>query len=252
MRLTELAPETLAPQFRGRFGRPYLYAIELPSTQDVLRGSDLPHGTVALAEHQTAGRGRSDRSWDDVVGKALLFSVLLRPPLAAPLPQLSLVAGLAVAEAVERETGIATKVKWPNDVLAPGGKVAGILLEAGGSSVVCGVGINVNQAESELPGEARTPATSLALETGVVTDRGLLLASVLAQLERRYDDWVAGGLEALGTVLSARNALDGVRVRTAGREGEAGAIAPDGRLRVTLDRGDWVLVESGEIEIVAR
>ena len=250
--MSELAPDALAPRLSGTFGRPYLYAIELPSTQDVLRGSDLPHGTVVLAEHQTAGRGRSARSWDDSAGKALLFSVLLRPPLAAPLPQLSLVAGLAVAEAVERETGIATKVKWPNDVLAPGGKVAGILLEASGNSVVCGVGINVNQAETELPEQPRTPATSLALATGSAVDRGLLLTSVLAQFERRYDNWVVGGLEALAEELSARNALSGIRVRTAGREGEAGAIAPDGRLTVKLDRGDQILVESGEIEIVAR
>ena len=72
----------------------------------MLRDGDHPHGAVAVAEHQTAGRGRSGRRWDDAPSTALLFSVLLRPPAAAPLPQLSLVAGLAVATALEREAGI--------------------------------------------------------------------------------------------------------------------------------------------------
>ena len=88
--MSDLTAEAVQPLLRGAFGVPYLYATEITSTQDVLVGSDHPHGAVAVAEHQTAGRGRSGRRWDDAPSSALLLSVLLRPPEGAPLPQLSL------------------------------------------------------------------------------------------------------------------------------------------------------------------
>jgi BirA family biotin operon repressor/biotin-[acetyl-CoA-carboxylase] ligase len=246
--VSELEPERLGPLLRGDFGDPYLYSLETQSTQNILRDGDYPHGAVAVAEHQTAGRGRSGRRWDDAPSTALLFSVLLRPPLTAPLPQLSLVVGLAVAGAIEQEVDVCAVVKWPNDVLIDGRKVAGILLEASDAVVVCGIGINVNQEERDLPPVTRTPATSLLVAAGQPFDRGAVLASVLFELERRYTDWVAGGLAYLGDELERRNALSGRRVHVAGRAGTAGAIAPDGRLTIVLDRGDTVLVESGEVE----
>lgn len=248
--MSELEPQRLRPLLRGGLGEPYLHTVEAPSTQDLLRAGDYPHGAVAVAEHQTAGRGRSGRRWDDAPSTALLFSVLLRPPLTAPLPQLSLVVGLAVAEAIERETDLHALVKWPNDVLVEGRKVAGILLEASDAAVVCGIGINVNQEERDLPPVTRTPAASLGIAAGRPFDRGIVLASVLVELERRYTDWLAGGLACLADELERRNALRGLRVRVAGRAGTAGAIAPDGRLTIVLDRGDTVLVESGEVELL--
>ncbi len=260
--MSELAPERLHPLLRGgTLGEPYLYLVETSSTQDTLRDGDYPHGAVCVAEHQTAGRGRSGRRWDDEPGAALLFSVLLRPPAAergdrlqpvvraAPLPQISLVAGLAVAAAIEPEVGARTLLKWPNDVLVDGRKVAGILLEASGGVVVCGIGINVNQEQRELPRAARTPTTSLRIVAGRPLDRGAVLAAVLVALERRYADWLGGGLEVLAGELDARNALRGRRVRVDGLAGTAGAIAPDGRLTIVLDRGDSLLVESGEVEL---
>jgi len=247
--VSDLEPERLRPLLRGGFGEPYLYFDETGSTQDVLREGDHPHGAIAVAEHQTAGRGRSGRRWDDAPATALLFSVLLRPPATAGLPQLSLVAGLAVAAALEQEANAPMLLKWPNDVLAGGSKVAGILLEASGSSVVCGVGVNVNQEERDLPPVTRVPATSLRVLAGYVFDRGVVLAAALDELERRYADWLAGGLAALAGELEARNALRGSRVRVGGRAGTASEIASDGRLTVILDRGDRVLVESGEVEV---
>lgn len=247
--MSDLAPEALQPLLRGSFGEPYLYAVELASTQDVLRDGDHPHGTVAVAEHQTAGRGRSGRRWDDAPATALLFSVLLRAPAGAALPQLSLVAGLAVATAIEGETAVPAMVKWPNDVLVEGRKVAGILLEASGSEVVCGIGINVNQSDDELPLQARLPVTSLRIAAERTFDRGALLAAVLIELERRYEAWLAGGLPVSLAELEQRNALRGLSVRVGDRAGTAGAIAADGRLTITLDCGDVVLVESGEVEI---
>ena len=228
---------------------PYLYAVETTSTQDVLRAGDLPHGAVAVAEHQTAGRGRSGRHWDDAPSTALLFSVLLRPPQTTPFAQLSLVAGLAVAAAIEREAELPATVKWPNDVLVDGRKAAGILLEAAEARVVCGIGINVNQEERDLPLLPRLPATSLRIGAGRPFDRAVILAAVLGELERRYALWLTAGLTGFADELEHRHAVRGRRVRVGDRAGTAGAIAADGRLEIVLDRGDVVLVESGEVEL---
>ena len=248
--MSELEPGRLHPLLRGTFGERYLYFTETSSTQDVLRDGDHPHGAVALAEHQTAGRGRSGRTWEDAPAANLLFSLLLEPPADAAMPQLSLVAGLAVATALEREAMVPALLKWPNDVLVDGGKVAGILLEASGSRVVCGIGINVNQAAEELPQGARFPAISLRVAAGRLFDRAAVLVAVLAELEHRYGQWLDVGLAGLTEELDARNALRGRRVVVeGGRDGTADAIAPDGRLTVILDDGETVLVGSGEVEI---
>ena len=248
--VSELGPDRLRPLLRGAFAEPYLYFTEIGSTQDELRDGDHPHGTVALAEHQTAGRGRSGRSWEDAPAANLLFSLLLEPPPDAALPQLSLVAGLAVATALEREAMVPALVKWPNDVLVDGGKVAGILLEAAGGRVICGIGINVNQAAEELPATPRFPAVSLRVAAGRPFDRAAVLVAVLAELEHRYGEWLEVGLAGLTEELDARNALRGRRVVVeGGRDGTADAIAPDGRLTVILDDGETVLVGSGEVEI---
>ena len=249
--VSELGPERVRPLLGGSFGDPYLYVGETRSTQDLLRDSGHPHGAVAVAEHQTHGRGRSGRRWDDTPSTALLFSIVLRPPATAPLPQLSLVVGLAVARAIEQETRLEAMVKWPNDVLVRGHKVAGILLEASGAEVVGGVGINVNQEKPDLPSVTRVAATSLRLATGRRFDRGVLLASVLSELEQRYAEWLAEGLASFAEELEQRNALRGRRVRVAGRSGTAASIAFDGRLEIVLDRGDAVLVESGEVELLS-
>ncbi len=216
---------------------------------DVLRGTQLSEGAVAVAEHQTRGRGRSGRSWEDAPGRSLLFSVLLRPG-AGQLPQLSLVAALAAAEAIEAACGSPAAVKWPNDILLDGRKVAGILLEARDGAVIAGVGVNVNQDTDELPAETRLPATSLRLASGRDHDRGAVLAAILDGLEMGYAAWSASGLEPLLPRLELRNALAGARARVGDGLGTAGPIAPDGRLTVTLDTGRDVLVESGEVEPV--
>jgi BirA family biotin operon repressor/biotin-[acetyl-CoA-carboxylase] ligase len=248
--VSDLEPERLRPRLRGAFGEPSLYFAEIASTQDVLRDGDHPHGAVALAEHQTAGRGRSGRSWEDAPAANLLFSVLLEPHPGAALPQLSLVAGLAVASALEREAMVPALVKWPNDVLIDDGKVAGILLEAFGDRVVCGIGINVNQAAEELPPTPRFPAVSLRVAAGRPFDRAAVLVTVLVELEERYAQWLDVGLAGLVDDLERRNALRGRRVLVGdGRNGTADAIAADGRLTIVLDDGETTLVASGEVEI---
>jgi BirA family biotin operon repressor/biotin-[acetyl-CoA-carboxylase] ligase len=170
---------------RGRFGRPYTFVDRCASTQRLLDGA--PEGAVAATDEQTEGRGRLGRSWHAPPGSSLLFSIVLEPAVPPDrLPELSLVAGAAVAEALSAETGLVTTVKHPNDVLIGGRKAAGILAESAEGRVVLGIGVNVTQSRDELPIEG---ATSLALE-GAEVDRAALLAAVLERLEAHYDRWV--------------------------------------------------------------
>ena len=244
-----ITEDAVAPYRRGRFGRPYLWHETCTSTQDVLRHSPLPEGAVAVAEEQTAGRGRSGRSWEAQPGAAILVSVLLRPESSIAIPQLSLVAGLAVAEALDEVTGLEAMVKWPNDVILGDRKVAGILLETDADTVVCGIGINVSQAEATLPVRPALPAGSLASVTGGAYDRAQVLGAVLNALERRYDAFRAEGIGPLVQVLERRNWLRERRVETASGLGTAGALAPDGRIAVVYDDGAAELVASGELTL---
>ncbi len=179
-----LSPEAVSPLLRGCFGRErYVYAEITASTQRLL-GPDDPEGAVAATEEQTEGRGRLGRDWRAPRGSSLLCSVLLRPALPVERwPELPLVAGGAVAEAV-RAAGVEPTLKHPNDVLVDGRKLAGILAEARNGIVVLGIGVNVLQAEAGLP----DGATSLRLE-GASVARAELLAEILDLLERAYDDW---------------------------------------------------------------
>jgi BirA family biotin operon repressor/biotin-[acetyl-CoA-carboxylase] ligase len=182
---SDLAPEVLSPLLHGRLGRPYRFVSECDSTQRLI-GDGEPEGATVATDHQTAGRGRLGRAWEDVPGTSLLFSVLLRPVLPmADWPQLSVVAGEAVAAALPVEA----QVSHPNDVMVAGRKVAGILPEAADGRVVLGVGINVNQTADGLPPETAKPATSIRLETGQKWERAPLLAAILLELESRYDAW---------------------------------------------------------------
>jgi biotin-(acetyl-CoA carboxylase) ligase len=173
-----LVPELVLPRLRGRFGRVYLHAMETPSTQTMLP-DDAPHGAVAVAEHQTSGRGRLGRVWVDEPGSGLAVSIVLRPPGPLVLwPELTLVAAHAVASAV----GSDATIKDPNDVLVGGRKVAGILAEAS-DRVVLGIGVNV--------GAAPFPGSGF-----VECDRLELLVSILAEVERGYDAWVEAQADA--------------------------------------------------------
>jgi BirA family transcriptional regulator, biotin operon repressor / biotin---[acetyl-CoA-carboxylase] ligase len=180
------------PRLRGRFGRPYLYVEVTPSTQRLLC-DEHSEGAVAVTEEQTEGRGRLGRRWHSPPGVSLLFSILLEPPVeTARLPELSLVAGQACADAIAAVSGAAPEIKLPNDILISGRKVAGILAEAREGRVVLGMGVNVNVQQDDLPTDVAVPATSVLVETGRETDRAELLVDLLERLERAYDDWARG------------------------------------------------------------
>ena len=185
-----LAPDRVLPLLTGRFGGVYRYSEQTPSTQRML-GPDDPEGSVAVADEQTEGRGRLGRSWHAPAGTALLFSTVLIPAVEpARLPELSLVAGAAVAEAIAEVSALEPEIKFPNDVLIGGRKVAGILAESSEGRVVLGIGVNANQGAAELPSDAQTAPTSLRLELGRRVDRAELLAAILARLELAYDRWL--------------------------------------------------------------
>jgi BirA family transcriptional regulator, biotin operon repressor / biotin---[acetyl-CoA-carboxylase] ligase len=212
-------------------------------------------GLVVVAEHQTAGRGRLDRSWETPPRSGLTFSLLLRP--SVPLgswPWLPLLAGYAVAEAL-RAAGHPAAVKWPNDVLLGEDKVCGILVERvetpSGPAAVVGVGINVGMTAAELP---VPQATSLAAAGGPVPDRTDLLVAVLASLGETYAGWQEGG-EPAATRLAASYAeacaTIGRRVRVdlpSGEvlEGTATGVDPSGRLLVAHDGGPTA-VSAGDV-----
>jgi len=179
----------VVPRLRGRFGRPYLYVETCPSTQRLF-GPEHSEGALAVAEEQTEGRGRLGRHWHSPPGVSVLCSILLEPSVETQrLPELSLVAGEAAAEAISTVTALGPEIKLPNDILLGGRKVAGILAEARDGRVVLGIGINVNLTEDKLPTDVDLPATSLRVELGREVDRAELLTELLAVLERRYDVW---------------------------------------------------------------
>jgi BirA family transcriptional regulator, biotin operon repressor / biotin---[acetyl-CoA-carboxylase] ligase len=240
-----LAPERLEPLLEGRFGRPYLYEGECGSTQDLV-DPGLPEGAVALCEHQTEGRGRRGRAWVAPPGTAILCSVLLKPPGERAVPELTLVAGMAVAEAVERALTLSAQLKWPNDVMVNRRKVAGVLAEAREGAVVVGIGVNVNQTRAELPADAPVAPASLLTTDGVRRERAPILADLLRTLERAYDAWARAGLDAVYDGIGARDFLRGRRVLVDGLAGYGVGIGRDGRFEIDVG-GERRVLESGDV-----
>lgn len=187
-----------------------------------------PHGLVVVAEEQTQGRGRLDRSWVSPPRAGLTLSVLIRPDLPPErLGWLPLLGGLAVAQALRRQAEVDAVLKWPNDVLIGDRKVCGLLAEAVDGAVVLGIGLNVTTRREELP---VPEATSLALEGAVVTDRDTLLRAVLRTLADVLGDRSYPSYRELCSTLGRE-----VRVLLPGGatvEGTAEAVDDEGRLVV--------------------
>lgn len=199
-------------------------------------------GDVYVAEFQRAGRGRLDHVWHSVRGENLTFSAVLSAcgRDAAEVATLPLVVGLATVRAVrsvlKRDCGDIL-LKWPNDVLVAGRKLAGILCELNGANVIAGIGLNVNQ--TVFPGEIAERATSLAVLSGRKFDRDAVLDAMLAELDAAHARWAEGGFAALYPELTAVDALKGrmVSVRQTDSDpvpvsGICGGIMPDGTLSV--------------------
>jgi len=250
-------------------GRAYRYRPTVDSTNEQMKrwaAEGASPGSVLLADYQSAGRGRLDRRWDAPPGTALLLSVLLRPAgwPAERGAWLTMLAGLAAAEAIEAVTGRPAWLKWPNDVLLGEGetwrKAGGLLLDAaldangGLETAILGVGLNVNIPAGALPAAA-TPATSLLVALGRPVARRALLAELLARLERHYTAADAG--QSPAAAWAARLVTLGrvVDVTAAGRAplaGTAEGVDDWGRLLVRDAAGQLHAVAAGDVTLRGR
>jgi BirA family biotin operon repressor/biotin-[acetyl-CoA-carboxylase] ligase len=259
-----VAPDLVAASARVAergcgLGRPmHVLGATVSTNDDALRAAreGAPHGATWVTEHQSGGRGRRGREWVSPPGEGLLFSVVLRLSCApARLPPIALVAGLAVRAAIMCALpGVDVKIKWPNDVLVGGRKIAGVLIETAtvGTSVkavVLGVGINVHT--RVFPDDIAATATSVSLLSQVgPPDRATLLADTLASLDRDLHVVVARGLGLFRARLDAADALRGLRVTSdSGDTGVASGIDDDGRLLVRRDDGFLAPWNSGEVRL---
>ena len=230
--------------------------------RDLAQGGALP-GTVVLAETQTAGRGRHGRNWHSPPGRNLYFSLIL--PADLPLettPLVTLAAGLGASETVSRLTGLAPEIKWPNDLLLDGRKLAGILTEMDlrGTTVrslILGLGLNVNLAESDVPDGLKSAAGSLLISSGRAWERPRVLAAVLGGLERRIEDLMQGrsqklladyrtGCRTLGREISLAQGREVI-------QGRAQDVDEQGRLVVrTSPDGRLIQVSAGEVTLLKK
>ena len=266
-------PDVLTPRMirqslhSGTFGCRIHHSYQVDSTMNEaarLAAAKAPHGTLVVAEEQTAGRGRFGRTWHSPRGTGLYFTLILRPKLApAAAPILTLLAGIAVSEALAELTGLPTDVRWPNDVLIRGKKCCGILVEMTAQPervehAQVGVGVNVNQAE--IPAELAAEATSLRREAGRAVSRLEILVSIFKRMELYYDRLHERGAEAIverfGEISSYAR---GKRVRVTDPStalgtgnarvlsGETVGLSPEGMLLVRRDDGQTEAVLSGVV-----
>jgi BirA family biotin operon repressor/biotin-[acetyl-CoA-carboxylase] ligase len=222
--------ETVRDQLEtDRFGRP-LRGVETVGSTNTAAAEwardGAPEGSVVVTEYQSAGRGRHGRAWTARKGQNLMFSVVLRPALAADrLGLVTVAAGVAVAEAIDAFVSPRrAALKWPNDVLLEGRKTCGMLLEsslsgAEAEAVVLGVGLNVNQ--TAFPDALADTATSLRLTAGRAVPRAPLFARLLRRLEARYDAVQAEGVGAVRTAFHERLTSLGERVTVRVADAEA-------------------------------
>jgi BirA family biotin operon repressor/biotin-[acetyl-CoA-carboxylase] ligase len=261
-------PERIASLLETRsFGRALRFLDVTPSTQSVameLAASGAPEGTLVLAEEQTAGMGRRGRRWHSARGLGIWLSLVLRPPVpSSRCRALSTWAGLAVLDTLRArgwDEG-AAGLKWPNDVVAGGRKLCGILIDARSSGAelsyaIVGLGLNTGHGERDFPDELATTATSVRMVEGEAPDRAALLAELLLALERGYERALTdeGRAELAGRAGRA-SVLTGRRVRVSGEgaclEGEALRVDADGALVVRDGRsGGEVIVTAADVETI--
>ncbi len=216
-------------------------------------------GEVVIAESQTAGRGRLGRSFFSPSGVSFYGSMILRPAIPpGRAPQITLVAGLAVAQAIEAHARVRPALKWPNDVWLEDRKVAGILTEMESEAdrvlhVVCGPGVNLNTPAEAFPEELRGIATSILASTGRRVDRPAFAATLFDRFEALYDEFLAGGLERLRERWDAYSMLTGRRVVVEGAgapvEGEVLGLDADGALRLRGANGETSRAIAGDVTL---
>jgi BirA family biotin operon repressor/biotin-[acetyl-CoA-carboxylase] ligase len=259
----DLAPERIRARLTGRVvGRALEVHGVVESTNDLaLRAGDRgePEGLCVVADRQAAGRGRRGRSWVSLPGVGLYASILLRPSVPAERVALvTLAAGLAAADAIRAASGVTGRLKWPNDVLLDGRKVAGVLTEGatiGGTvaHVVVGIGINVNHGQDDFPPELRGQATSLFLATGSHPDRAVLAAGLFDAMDRWYAALCTGEVARIVVAARSSSAILGrpisVMAGDATWDGVAVDLDADGALLVRDPSGTMRRLVSEEVSV---
>jgi BirA family biotin operon repressor/biotin-[acetyl-CoA-carboxylase] ligase len=245
-----------------RFGRSLLYHAVTISTNLLakkLAGKGAPEGSVVVADCQSGGRGRMGRTWVSPPGVNLYFSLVLRPDVPSlRVPQLTLLVAAAIHKALKTlSPALSPMIKWPNDILARGKKLCGVLCEMQSEPdmthfVVVGIGINVNQ--TEMPPDLAERATSLFLERGELFSRAEILASILNHFEPLYDEWILqNDLAFILPYIEKHSLLHAKKVtieqlnRTL--SGAVSGISPGGELKLVCENGQTVLVSSGEAHL---
>lgn len=261
----EKTPDVLAPSLLRRglrhtiFAKHIYHFFRIDSTNRValqLGHQGAPHGTVVLAEEQTAGRGRAGRLWHSERASGIYMTVLLRPEISpTDAPLLTLLAGLAARDAIQEQTGIAPDLRWPNDLLLNGKKIGGILTEMHAEPerirfVIIGIGLNVNH--QRMPEKLADIATSVRIESGRCHSRLELAVKLLRKLENDYNRFLSDGPNAiLDRFAEVSTFARGKRVRIANaREtftGTTAGLAPNGLLRVQREDGRTETVVSGDV-----
>ena len=262
--LDRLSPSEIEATLRtARLGRPIVFEREVDSTNRLARDLAIAgavEGTIVVAESQTAGRGRKGRSWFSPPGVGIYLSLVLRPRFQpAEAPKTTLLAGVAMAETLLPVVANRVTIKWPNDVLAGGKKVAGILVEAAAdidaiAYMIVGVGLNVNTPPGGFPEELQDRATSLAAEIGSPVSRADIIAGFLERFEREYD---RVGREGFGPLIRRWRELSDmtqrrVRVHSFGGplEGVITGVDDEGILLLKTADGVVERVIAGDVEYI--
>ncbi len=243
-----------------RLSGPFYYYSKIGSSNAAARElaeGGAPEGAVVIAEAQTSGRGRLSRRWESPPYANLYLSIVLRPRVAPRhAPQITLTAAVALAETVHFVLGERPAIKWPNDILVRGRKLAGILTEAACDAervqyVILGIGLNVNYRRDAMPPELRDRATSLADVAGKTLSRESVLARLIHDLDRGYGELDDAGFDALRPRWERCFALRGrlVRAELGGRTvvGRAAGIDPEGGLIVEDGRGQRFTIVAGDV-----
>ena len=244
-------------------GRDIRVLRQTTSTNDVIEQmarDGEPEGLVVFAESQTHGRGRLGRRWSSPSGKGLWFSILLRPRLR-PLEttQLTAATATAISRAIENETGLKPEIKWPNDIMLNGKKIAGILTELHAEldqirHVILGIGIDAQQSPSDFPIDLRAQATSLKISLGRPVDRPALATTLLRELDRDYTRIIHGQFNELAEEWESRCDTLGRHVAistgTKTMRGRAETLDPNGALLLRTDHGRLEPITGGDVEIL--
>lgn len=235
---------------------------EVTSTQDIakeLMQQGAEEGTIVIADKQTEGKGRLGRPWHSMAEKGLWFSIILRPTIPPQVaPQLTLLTAVAVQEGLERATGLPVKIKWPNDILFNGKKIAGILTEMQSEldlvqAVIVGIGVNVNQQTDDFPKELSNVATSLSVEAGgKVFQRSDIIVSILERYEHWYFQYLESGFPPVKKRWEQLSLTIGkeITAKTMRKEvtGVAEGITDDGVLLIRKKDGTIESIYSADID----